>query len=121
MGQNVYLCYDENSGEGVLVDAGCGDADAKEIASLVDEKGITIKAVLLTHGHYDHIMGVYQVKRITSADICCHESEGEALENAEINRSAIHGINIEIKPDKLLSDEDEIRFGNTMLKVIRTC
>ena len=120
MVQNVYLYYDENSSEGVLIDAGCNDADAKEIATLVDEKGITIKAVLLTHGHYDHIMGVYKIKRITSAEICCHETEVEALENAEINRSAIHGINIEVKPDKLLADGDEIRFGNTILTVIHT-
>ena len=120
MGQNVYLYYDENNGEGVLVDAGCSDADVNEIATLIDEKGITIKGILLTHGHYDHIMGAYRIKRITSADICCHEAEREALENAEINRSAIHGISIEVKPDKLLTDCDEIRFGNTMLKVIHT-
>jgi len=120
MGQNVYLYYNENGGEGVLVDAGCNDADAKEIAAFVDEKGITIKAILLTHGHYDHIMGVYRVKRFTAVDVYCNESEREALENAEINRSALHGINIEVTPDKLLTDGDEIRFGNTTLKVIHT-
>ena len=120
MGQNIYLYYDENSGEGVLIDAGCSDADAGEIAALIDEKGITIKKVLLTHGHYDHIIGVHKVKGITHADVCCHEAEGEALENAEINRSALHGMNIRVTPDKLLADGDEIRFGNAMLKVIHT-
>jgi glyoxylase-like metal-dependent hydrolase (beta-lactamase superfamily II) len=120
MGQNVYLYFDETNGEGVLVDAGCSDADAGGIAALVDEKGIVIKMVLLTHGHYDHIMGVYRIKQFTTAEVCCHEAEGEALENAEINRSAIHGINIEVTPDNLLADGDEIKVGNAILRVLHT-
>ena len=120
MRQNVYLYFDETNGEGVLIDAGCSDADAKALASFIEENNIAVKAILLTHGHYDHIIGAFKAKHLTDADIYCHEAEKDALENAETNRSAIHGINIEVTPDKLLADGDKIKVGNAVLRVLHT-
>jgi glyoxylase-like metal-dependent hydrolase (beta-lactamase superfamily II) len=120
MGQNVYLYYNDYTNEGVLIDAGCSDADAKKIAAFIEENGIFVKGILLTHGHYDHIIGIYRAKRAASADIFCHEAEQEALENSKVNRSAIYGLNIEVTPDKLLIDGDTFQFGGTTIKVLHT-
>ena len=120
MGQNVYLYFDEDTNEGVLIDAGCNEADIKALTAFLNERNVAVKAILLTHGHYDHIIGVYNVKRITDAELYCHTDEKEALQNAEINFSARFGLDIEITPDKVLKDGDVFRFGNTTLKVLHT-
>jgi len=118
MGQNVYLYYDEISGEGVIIDAGCSETDIKELAAFINVNNVAVKGILLTHGHYDHIIAVYNVKRITSAEIYCHTAEREALENAEKNRSALHGMDIEVTSDHILCDT--FRFGDATLKVLHT-
>jgi glyoxylase-like metal-dependent hydrolase (beta-lactamase superfamily II) len=123
MGQNVYLYYDEGTGEGMLIDAGCSEADAKELAVFIKENGINIEAVFLTHGHYDHIIGAHRAKRITATGyLYCHMDEKEALENAETNRSALHGLDFEITPEFTFGDGCTIRLnrGKAVFKVLHT-
>lgn len=120
MGQNIYLYYDEASSEGVLIDSGCNKEDRYTIESIIRENNITIKAILLTHGHYDHIIGVDELRKLTSATIYCHKAEKQMLENPDLNLSVRFGIEAQVMPDQLLSDEDKFRFGNTTLKVIHT-
>jgi len=67
LGQNTYLYYDAASGEGVIIDAGCGAADIKEMLSVIGENNIAVKAILLTHGHYDHISAVDDLRKSLSA------------------------------------------------------
>ena len=55
MDQNVYIYFDENTKEGVIIDPG---AQAQAIEKIIDENGINVKAILLTHGHSDHIGAV---------------------------------------------------------------
>lgn len=113
MGQNVYLYYDEEINGGFLIDAGCSDMDVTELTAFIEENDIRVEAVLLTHGHYDHIIGVNSIKRVTSAGLYCHKAEKEALENAEINRSALHGMKIEAAPDYTLLEGDTVYlFGD---------
>ncbi len=56
---NCYLLADEDSGQGAVIDPGDGDdATLVTIGRLLEEKGLTLRYVLLTHGHYDHVGGV---------------------------------------------------------------
>ena len=120
MGQNIYLYYDEKSGEGVLIDAGCSEADHEKISTFINENNITIKAILLTHGHYDHIISVDTMKNLTSAVVCSHELEKQVLENPDLNISTRIGLKLTITPDRLFNDGDVFRFGNAALKVLHT-
>jgi glyoxylase-like metal-dependent hydrolase (beta-lactamase superfamily II) len=108
MRQNVYLYYDGATGEGVLVDAGCSAADMQRLDKFLNEHGIKVQAILLTHGHYDHIISAAEAKKITGAEAYCHANEQEIMESAELNRSAFHDMEITFSPDKLLADGDEI-------------
>jgi hydroxyacylglutathione hydrolase len=51
---NCYIIYDEESGDGVVVDAG---GDAAPLLDEIEKRGITIRTILNTHGHFDHIAG----------------------------------------------------------------
>ena len=120
MRQNVYLYYDVESGEGVLIDAGCSKADIDAVASFIGEDRIKVKGILLTHGHFDHIIAVDELKNLTSAVVCSHEMEKQVLENPDINLSVRFGMDIAVTPGQLFNDNDIFQFGNTTLKVIHT-
>ena len=115
MGQNVYLYYDEETKEGVIIDSGDNAADVSEI---VKRDNIRVKALLLTHGHYDHIMGAVKLAALYS--IHCHELEKPMLKEPQLNLSGMTGSDIKITPDKLLKDGDILDFTNFSLKVIHT-
>ena len=122
MDQNVYLYYDEMTGKAFLIDAGCGESDVKELAAFLNGNGLAVEAILLTHGHYDHLMGARRVKEITSAAVYCHESEQDALEHAEVNLSARCGMNITIQPDFTLKEGDALYLSGekAVFKVLHT-
>jgi len=120
MGQNIYLCRCQNSGEGILIDAGCNEADEKAIMQAINDSGVTVKAILLTHGHYDHIAGAAKMKALTSAPIFCHISEKEMLEDPDVNLSCRISNKVSVTPDELFNDGDVFVFGDVTLKVLHT-
>jgi len=120
MGQNIYLYYDKLLTEGVLIDAGCNETDRADIAAFLQEKGITVKAILLTHGHFDHIIAADEMRTLTNAEIYCHALEEPMLQDHELNLSTMIKKNISITPDKTLQDGDTFRFGNATLEVLHT-
>jgi len=120
MGQNIYLCWCGNTGEGVLIDAGCNEADEKAIMQTIDDEGITVKAILLTHGHYDHIIAVEKMKSLTKAPVYCYTSEKQVLENPDLNLSCRILTKLSVTPDALFNDCDIFQFGDCTLKVLHT-
>ena len=62
---NCYLVYNEESKEGFVVDC----IYAPFMISEAQKAGVKIKALLITHGHYDHIMGAAELKEKTGAKI----------------------------------------------------
>ena len=120
MGQNIYLYYDEQSSEGVLIDSGCSEADKDAIAATISENNIKIQAILLTHGHYDHIIAINEMKMLTAAMVCSHETEKEVLENPNLNLSINIGMNLSVTPEKVFADGDVFQIGECPLKVLHT-
>ena len=117
-GQNIYIYFDKNTKEGVIVDA----SDSYEtVRKTIEENQINVKAILLTHGHFDHILCVDKIRELTKAPVYAHESETVILENAEFNRGVLRGLDITVKPDKFFVDGDVFTFADGIeLKVIHT-
>jgi hydroxyacylglutathione hydrolase len=67
--QNCFLLADRRSGEAVIIDP--GEEPAMFLAEL-DTRGWTLRAIWLTHGHIDHVMGVGEIRRATGAPIHLH-------------------------------------------------
>jgi len=120
MGQNIYLCHCKATGEGILIDAGCNTADEKAILTAISENSITVKAILLTHGHYDHVTGVEKIKQATGAKVYCHICEKQMLENPELNLSCLTANKIYVTPDEIFNDGDTFQFGQCMVKILHT-
>lgn len=116
--ENSYLAYCENTKEGVLVDPG---AESNEILKVVEENGVKLKAILLTHAHFDHIGAVPEIKQKFDVPVILHKAEQEVLGNFEYNHSGMYGSDkIELTADKMLDEGEAINFGDETLKIIFT-
>ena len=78
-GANCYLIIDESSKDAVVIDPGAnGESLIKEIERL----GGSVKAILLTHAHFDHIGAVEELKTKYNISVYVHEGE---VENSKLN------------------------------------
>ena len=74
--ENCYVVRRDGADRGLIVDPG---EEAERILHVVDELGIGIDAILLTHTHFDHIGAVAPVARATGAPVYCPEIEVAVL------------------------------------------
>ena len=72
VGTNCYIVYDEKTREAAVIDPG---DNAKSILHAVSEEKLTVKYVLLTHAHFDHILAVHDVLEATGAQFVCPEAD----------------------------------------------
>lgn len=81
---NCYFVSPENQKEVVLIDP----ADqGGQIYEALKSKGLQVAAILLTHGHFDHIWGANELRRLSGAPIYAYEEEKEVCEDASKNVS----------------------------------
>ena len=96
---NTYLVGDEDGGVGVMIDAG---GPVQPLLSVIDERGLTLTHVLLTHHHHDHVAELGPVlERHGRAQVLIHALERDQVEGAtgelEPGRRLLTG-GLEIEP-----------------------
>lgn len=114
---NCYFVYRE--GEKGIIFFDPAD-NGKYIYDKLTEKGFEFEAILLTHGHYDHILGADELRRLSGAKIYALESEHVLLEDPYVNLSANMHRGITLKADGFFGDGDELEYGGKKCKVIAT-
>ena len=116
--ENCYVVSDD-TGEGVVIDPG---GMAKEILAYIREAKLSIKAVLDTHGHCDHIGANDAIRDETGAPLYIHKADAPMLSDMRLNLSAFMGFKALSRPaaEHLLSEGDKISFGQSELEVIHT-
>jgi len=114
---NCYFLYREGSKEVVFIDP----ADhGKYLYDKLLENGFTVKAILLTHGHFDHIMGCKELKDLSGAEIYASTPEKVLLNDAFVNVSAQWAKSYTLDADHYFEDGAELEFGDIKCKVILT-
>lgn len=115
---NCYLIEDEATGALAVIDP--GDHSDELIAEL-DSRGGKLNYILLTHGHYDHVIGVAELCDRYHPEVCAAEAEMELLQKGLYNLSSVHNIRINsFNVDRLLNDGDIIKLGETEIRFINT-
>lgn len=113
---NCYLVSCENTGEAVIIDPG-GMSDSLETAL----HSVKLKAVLLTHGHFDHMMEAESIAISSGVPVMMHEGDAQLLTDPILNGSYMIGerLTVGIMPEYIGNDRI-IRFGECSLKVTHT-
>ena len=118
--ENTYVVADDATGEAVIIDPGCYDQVEKEALSIfITDHKLTVKYLLLTHAHLDHVFGVAYVKRKFGVKAYLHPLDKVIYDDVP-TRCTLYGLR-GYEPsdiDEPLKEGDEIRFGNTVLAVI---
>jgi len=119
---NCYVYLDENSGEGVIIDPGAYTNDEKsEILDYIHSNNITIKYIINTHGHIDHIMGNKWAKDEFGAPILMNKEDMPLLKKS-VEQGSMYGIAVpnSPEPDRYLCEDDTVTFGDCSLSIIYT-
>ncbi len=92
----------------------------RKIYASLQEKQIAVDIILLTHGHFDHIGGVKELKELTGAKVGCLYEEEAICKDPYLNLSNSFGMNTGISPDILFKDGEEIVAADMSCKVLKT-
>ena len=115
---NCYLVINEETKEAVVVDpAGV----PKKMAAYIEENGLTIKAALLTHAHFDHIMGLDKLMELYGKmPVYVEESDLPLLNEADKNESTVYTAGYSYKGGDVIHDNDVLSLIGYDFKVIHT-
>ncbi len=116
-------CYvlrrDEETEDCLIIDPGM-DADA--LIEFLGENGLNPIAVILTHGHIDHIAGLVQLREcFTDIKVYIHKLDDEMLTDARSNLSAISGMFFRTEPaDFFLDENSQFELAGIKFQVLHT-
>lgn len=116
--ENTYIINEKK--EALIIDPG---ADIKEIKKVIDGNEFNVKGVLLTHGHFDHLVSLNDVVEEYDCNVYLFESERDFLFNPNLNLSNSLPVPFTFKSKNkviLLSDKEVLHLGREVIKVIHT-
>lgn len=117
---NAYLVGDTETNQAILIDP---VDNAEVIKQTADDAGWTIKLILATHAHFDHVLASKDLKEMTGAPFWIHEDCVSMLETLPMQGKLFGLGNFPdaAKPDRLLKSEPEIiELGAIKLKTLYT-
>ena len=115
---NCFILGCENTKSAVVIDPG---DEADKILMALAESQLTVKYIINTHGHFDHVGANKKMKEVTGAEILIHAADADMLEQISMASQAF-GMSVENSPpaDRMIGEGDQITFGDITLNVIHT-
>lgn len=115
---NCYIIHRENSDQCVIADPG---DRADTILKYLDEKGLTPEAILLTHGHFDHILAVAEIAAAKGCPVIVCDKEAALLADATQNCTIMGtGKAYALQADRMVKDGEQFSVAGMNIKVIHT-
>jgi glyoxylase-like metal-dependent hydrolase (beta-lactamase superfamily II) len=113
------LRKDEKHKDCLIIDTGL---DARPLVDFLRENGLVPEAVLLTHGHADHIVATEELRDLwPKMKVCIHKDDAKMLSNPHANLSALAGVSFKTHPaDILLDDGATVSYAGISLDVLHT-
>jgi anti-anti-sigma factor len=102
--ENTYLLWDRASGDGAIVDPGRASPELEAFASA---RGIKVRGILNTHGHFDHIGGNGYYRNTYHADVYAHAGDKSFYKVDDL-------------PTRFLAADEDIQMGSLKVRVLHT-
>lgn len=116
---NCYLVWDDKTQEAIIIDPA---DEGNLISERILELELKPKYIILTHAHFDHILGLLEVKLNFDVPILMHEADKFLLES--LPNRAQHWLKRKTLPaptaDKFIKQSDQIIFGEQKFKILET-
>lgn len=120
--ENTFLLFDEINKESLIIDPGCLDTHEEEqLKNFISKNELTVKAIINTHCHLDHVFGNKFCKENFNAQLLIPREDKFLLDNAS-KQAAFYGIqmNDSPEPDGYLDELNSISLGNSEFKLLFT-
>ena len=120
--ENTFIIWDEKTKECAVIDAGCSDKrEEEEIENYLNKNELTVKYLINTHCHIDHIIGSKFVKENFNPQYLIPEKDLPMLERAEVQAAAF-GLKIEAppKPDGFIPMAEKLFIGSSEVQFLFT-
>ncbi len=118
---NCYIFGDGSTKDVVVIDPG---GEPNKIIDFINKNSYVVKNIILTHGHFDHIGGLKEVKQYSGVEILIHKLDSEMLTDSAQNFSKFIGLKagevIQVPADKFVTDGDVFYVGGISYKIIHT-
>ena len=117
MGANCVMAVNTDTMETVIFDPG---GDYLRLEEYLLKQGYRPAAIVLTHGHFDHIMAVKELKDKYGIPVYAMEQEAALLKDPMMNLSYDLGAGTSVIPDVLLKDGEDLTLCGISFKVMLT-
>lgn len=117
VGTNCYIVHRRDSDRCVVIDPG---EDGARISRFIKGNQLILEDILLTHGHFDHILGVSELVSGSGGRVCIYEGEKTLLGDAGMNVSNMAGRPVGLRADVLLKDGQVYEAAGMKFQVIHT-
>lgn len=118
MGVNCYLVSCDKTRKAILIDPGAG---SRRILDWLQKRNLDILRIILTHGHYDHIGAVEQLRKELKVEVAIHQDDADMLADPAKNLSRYSGLAIKVLPAEIiLQDNQEFLVGEMKIKILHT-
>lgn len=115
---NCVIVGDEATKRAIVIDPG---DEVEKISALLDKHGLTVAAIVATHGHIDHVGGIAALKKLTGAPAMLHEADAPMYENLALQAQWLGVPTPAITQiDKYLTDRQQLELGKQKLEVRHT-
>ena len=114
---NCYIVINDETKECFIIDPG---ASPKQLADKIKQDNLTPVAILLTHGHFDHVAGAKGLAEEFEIKIYANEAEADTLRDPQKNVSWMVGCKDSYDADVFLKDEEVITLAGFEIKVLHT-
>lgn len=116
--QNCTVLFDTETKRGVVVDPG---GEVEKIRKVLEENGLTVEAIWLTHGHIDHAGGAMDLKDALGVDIVGPHRDDKFLLDGLEEQAHRFGVEDEVRncvPDRWLEEGETLSFGDHSFEVL---
>ncbi len=114
---NCFIVSDEQTKDALVIDPGAG---AEQIAGYLHSNELQLRAILLTHGHFDHILAADRLRADFRAKVYCLDAEKELAEDDNLNAGRMFRFRQTVTPDETFRDGEVLSFGALCCRVIAT-